>query len=62
MIESSAVSFHICSLDKLYSLALSDVVVIDDIPVVPSVIPNPKCIQQYSHLSDISLPVIDEVR
>ena len=38
---------------------MSDVVVIDDIPVVPSVVPNPECIQQYSHLSDISLPVID---
>ena len=36
-------------------MAWSDVVVIDDIPVAPSVIPNPECIQQYSHLIDISL-------
>ena len=47
VIESSAVSFDICSLDKSYRLALSHVVVIviDNIPVVPSVISNPKCIQ-----------------
>ena len=57
--ESSAVSFDICSLNKSHRLVLSDVVVIDDIPVIPFVIPNPECIQQYSHLSDISLPVID---
>ena len=55
VLDTIAVSFSISSLDDSYSMNLADVVVVESIPVAPTVMPNLGDLQRHSHLSDVSL-------
>ena len=54
ILDTIAVSFSISSLDDSYSMNLADVVVVESIPVAPTVMPNLGDLQRHSHLSDVS--------
>ena len=59
VLNTIAVSFSICSLNDDYAMNLSEVVVVDNIPVAPSVAPSSESIQKHSHLCDVSLTEIE---
>ena len=59
LLDTCVVSLNIHSLDSSYSLNLLKVVVVDYIPVAPSLAPTQKVISKYPHLADTSLPIVD---
>ena len=59
LLDTCVLSFNIHSLDSSYSLDLSYVVVVDNIPVAPSLAPTQKVISKNPHLADINLPIVD---
>ena len=54
--ESSSVSLDICSLNNENKMELSTVVVVDSIPVAPTISPNNRSLSNYPHLQDIYFP------
>ena len=59
VMNTKIVSFNLSSLDYSYSVNLSEVVVVDSIPVAPSVVPSKDRLLEFPHLSDIDLHVIE---
>ena len=59
MVESSVISFNISSLDDKHTFKLHKVVVVDEIPAVPSEVPSPQDLCRFSHLRDLEFPVIE---
>ena len=59
VLDTISVFLSISSLDNSYSLDLSEVVVIDNLPVAPFVIPSSASIQKHSHLEGVSLTEIE---
>ena len=58
-VDSSIVSLNVDSLYREFSLTLSEVIVVDEIPVAPSVTPSPNLLFQFPHLKDITFPLVD---
>ena len=58
-VDSSVASLNVGSLDHEFSLTLSVVIVVDQIPVAPSVTPPPNFLSQFSHLEDITFLLVD---
>ena len=59
LLDACVLSFIIHSLDSSYSLDLSDVVIVDNIPVALPLAPTQKVISKNPHLANISLPIVD---
>ena len=59
VLNTKTVNLSLSSLNDNYVMDLSEVVVVDSIPVAPSHIPGSSNLQKHSHLRDISLPVIE---
>ena len=59
VLNTETVNLSLSSLNDNYGMDLSEVVVVDSIPVAPSHIPGSSNLQKHSHLRDISLPVIE---
>ena len=57
--ESSSVSLDICSLNNENKMELSTVVVVDSIPVAPTISPKNQTLSNYPHLRDISFPILE---
>ena len=53
LLESAQVDLKVASLDESFSLNLTDTVVVDSIPVMPSVIPEAESLQKHPHLCGI---------
>ena len=58
MVYSLVVSLNVSSLDREFSLTLSEVIVVDEIPVTPSVTPPPNLLFRFPHLKDITFPSV----
>ena len=58
-LDSSVVSLNVGPLDLAFSLTLSEVLVVDEIPVAPSVTPPPNILSRFPHLKDITFPSVD---
>ena len=58
-VESSSVSLDICSLNNENKMELSTVVVVDSIPVAPTISPKNQTLLNYPHLRDISFPILE---
>ena len=54
--ESSSVSSDICFLNNENKMELSTVVVVDSIPVAPTISPKNQTLSNYPHLRGISFP------
>ena len=59
VLNTKTVNLSLSSLNDNYPMGLSEVVVVESIPVAPSHIPESTNLQKHSHLRDISLPVIE---
>ena len=59
VLNTVVVSFNLSSLSNSYSTKLSEVVVVDSIPVAPLVAPPNTELSKYPHLRDISFSPID---
>ena len=59
VMNTKVVSFNLSSLDSSYSINLPEVVVVDSIPVAPTVIPSNDKLSKYPHLRGIDLHVIE---
>ena len=57
--ESSWVSLDICSLNNENKMELSTVIVVDSIPVAPTISPKNQILSNYPRLRDISFPVLE---
>ena len=59
VLNTKTVNLLLSSLNDNYVMDLSEVGVVDSIPVAPSHIPGSSNLPKHSHLRDISLPVIE---
>ena len=59
VLNTKTVNLSLSSLNDSYIMDLSEVVVVDSIPIAPSHIPGSSNLQKHPHLRDISLPVIE---
>ena len=60
ILESAMITLNITSLDNSFNMSLAEVVVVDDIPVMPTVVPEARSIQMHPHLSGVSVPAVKE--
>ena len=58
-LDGSVVSLNVGSLNREFFLTLSEVIVVDEIPVAPSVTSSPNLLSQFPHLNDITFPSVD---
>ena len=59
VLNTKTVNLSLSSLNDNYVMDLSEIVVVDSIPVPSSHIPGSPNLQKHPHLRDISLPVIE---
>ena len=59
-LEGALVAFNVSSLDDSFNMSMTEVVVVEDIPVVPSVVPEVQSLQMYPHLDGVSLPKVEK--
>ena len=58
-LESAQVDVKVALfLDKPFSLNLSDTIVVDNIPIMPSVVLEAESLQKHPHICGISLPTV----
>ena len=60
ILESAMITLNISSLDNSFNMSLAEVVVVDDIPVMPTVVPEARSVQMHPHLSGVSVPAVKE--
>ena len=60
ILKNAMITLNISSLDYSFNMSLAEVVVVDDIPVMPTVVPEDRSIQMHPHLSGVSLPAVKE--
>ena len=60
VLESAQVDLEMASLDESFSLNLTDTVVVNSIPVMPSVISEAESLQKHPHLCGISFPTVEK--
>ena len=58
-VDSSVVSLNVGSFDREFTLTLSEVIVVDEIPVAPSVTPPPNLLFRFPDFEDITFPSVD---
>ena len=58
ILESAMITLNIFSLDNSFNMSLAEVVVVDDIPVMPTVVPEARSVQMDLHLSGVSVPAV----
>ena len=60
LLESALIDLEVTYLDEFFSLNLTVTVVVDSIPVMPSVIPETESLQKHPHLCGISLLTVEK--
>ena len=59
-LEGALVAFNVSSLDDSFNMSMTEVVVVEDIPVEPSAVPKVQSLQMYPHLDGVSLPKVEK--
>ena len=59
-LEGALVAFNVSSLDDSFNMSMTEVVVVEDIPVVPSAVPEVQSLEMYPHLDGVSLPKVEK--
>ena len=60
VLEGAQVDLKVASLNESFSLNLIDTVVVENIPVMPSIVSEVESLQEHFYLCDISLPTVEK--